>query len=86
MPRNLNRYPGSAPLEPIEERWHTALVELLNNLLNLVQTGAGSPEGVVTAPQGTIWLRTDGGAATSLFVKASGGIVTPTNTGWQALS
>jgi len=34
--------------------------------------GSGSPEGVVTAPIGAIYHRTNGGAATSLYVKESG--------------
>lgn len=34
--------------------------------------GAGSPEGLVTAPIGTIYLRTDGGAGTTLYIKESG--------------
>lgn len=43
-------------------------------------TGAGSPEGVVTAPVGAIYTRTDGGPATTLYVKESGA----GNTGWAA--
>jgi hypothetical protein len=42
--------------------------------------GAGSPEGVVTAPIGSLFLRTDGGASTTLYVKESG----TGNTGWIA--
>jgi hypothetical protein len=42
--------------------------------------GAGSPEGVVTAPVGAIYSRTDGGASTTLYVKESGA----GNTGWIA--
>lgn len=40
--------------------------------------GAGTPEGVVTAPIGSTFHRTDGGAGTSLYVKQSG----VGNTGW----
>lgn len=43
-------------------------------------SGTGSPEGVVTAAVGSIFTRTDGGAATSLYVKESGS----GNTGWVA--
>ena len=46
----------------------------------LVQTGTGTPEGVVTAPVGSLFLRTDGGATTTLYVKTSG----TGNTGWTA--
>jgi hypothetical protein len=41
-------------------------------------SGSGSPEGVVTAPVGSLYSRTDGGAGTSLYVKESGA----GNTGW----
>jgi hypothetical protein len=40
--------------------------------------GSGSPEGVVTAPIGSLYLNTDGGAGTTLYVKESG----TGNTGW----
>lgn len=42
--------------------------------------GTGSPEGVVTAPVGSLYTRTDGGAGTTLYVKESG----TGNTGWVA--
>lgn len=45
-----------------------------------VLSGAGSPEGVKTAPIGSIYLRTDGGANTCLYVKESG----TGNSGWDA--
>ncbi len=35
-------------------------------------SGSGTPEGVRAAPQGSIFLRTDGGAGTALYVKESG--------------
>jgi hypothetical protein len=35
-------------------------------------SGAGSPEGVKTARIGSIYMRTDGGAGTSMYVKESG--------------
>ena len=42
--------------------------------------GAGSPEGVLAAPAGSLYTRTDGGPGKTLYVKetASG------NTGWVA--
>jgi len=40
--------------------------------------GTGSPENVVTAGIGAIFLRTDGGANTTLYVKESG----TGSTGW----
>jgi hypothetical protein len=43
-------------------------------------SGAGTPEGAVTAPVGSLFTRTDGGAGTTLYVKESGA----GNTGWVA--
>lgn len=42
--------------------------------------GSGTPESVVTAPIGSIYLNTAGGASTTLYVKTSG----TGNTGWTA--
>lgn len=44
-------------------------------------TGSGSPETVVTAPVGSLYSRTDGGANTTLYVKESG---SGTTAGWVA--
>lgn len=49
-------------------------------LMALIKSGAGTPEGVVTAIVGTLYLRTDGGANTTLYIKESG----VSNTGWIA--
>lgn len=43
-------------------------------------SGSGTPEGVVTAPVGSLFSRTDGGSGTSLYVKESG----TGSTGWVA--
>ncbi len=43
-------------------------------------SGSGSPEGVVTAPVGSLYTRTDGGSGTTLYVKESG----TGDTGWTA--
>lgn len=45
-----------------------------------IQSGTGSPEGVVSAIVGALFLRTNGGANTTLYVKESG----VGNTGWVA--
>lgn len=45
-----------------------------------IKFGTGTPEAAVTAPVGSLFLRTDGGASTSLYVKESGS----GNTGWVA--
>jgi hypothetical protein len=42
--------------------------------------GSGSPEGVIAAPVGAVYRRTNGGASTTLYVKESGS----GNTGWVA--
>jgi len=42
--------------------------------------GAGTPEASVTAPSGSLYLRSDGGANTSLYIKESG----VGNLGWVA--
>lgn len=47
---------------------------------NLIKTGVGSPEGVVIASIGTIYIRTDGGTNTTFYIKESG----TGNTGWVA--
>lgn len=43
-------------------------------------SGTGDPEGVVTAPVGSAFYRTDGGTSTSFYIKESG----VGNTGWTA--
>ena len=48
------------------------------NELAGIRSGTGTPEGVVTAPIGSMFLRRDGGAGTTMYVKESG----TGNTGW----
>ena len=48
----------------------------------IITSGSGSPESSVTAPVGSVYLRTGGGAGTSHYVKESGS----GNTGWNAVS
>lgn len=48
-------------------------------IANGIYSGAGSPNGVVTANPGSMYLNTSGGSGTTLYVKESG---TGTNTGW----
>lgn len=45
-----------------------------------ITAGTGTPEGVETATVGSLFVRTDGGAATTLYVKETG----TGNTGWVA--
>jgi len=44
--------------------------------------GKGTPEGAVTAPVGSVFMRSDGGALTSFYVKQTG----TGNTGWLAIA
>lgn len=46
-----------------------------------VLAGSGTPEGVVTAPIGSIYQRTNGGTGTAAYIKETGA----GNTGWVAL-
>lgn len=55
-----------------------ALYQPLATVLSMLHTGTGSPESVVTATVGHLYLRSDGGAGTTLYVKESGS----GNTGW----
>lgn len=52
----------------------------IDNLTSWVRRGTGTPEGAVTAPVGTLFVRSDGGTSTVLYVKESGS----GNTGWVA--
>ena len=58
-------------------RWSTSDASLNDRGLF---TGAGSPETVVTAGIGSLYMNTAGGASTTLYVKTSGS----GNTGWTA--
>lgn len=44
------------------------------------QSGVDSPEGAVSAPVGSLYLRSDGGPGSTMYVKESGS----GNTGWVA--
>jgi hypothetical protein len=46
-----------------------------------LSSGVGDPEGVITAYRGSIFMRTDGGTDTTIYVKETGD---NTNTGWMA--
>lgn len=54
--------------------------EYLNFTYAKVYSGTGSPEGVISAVVGSIFLRSDGGTGTTFYVKESGS----SNTGWVA--
>lgn len=58
------------------DTWLVALAQKVNRLNNQVLTGTGTPENVVTAAVGTLFLRTD--SANVLYVKQTG----TGSTGW----
>ena len=60
------------------------IVTIENNDSNMsditLQYGVGTPEGVISGGVGSIFIRTDGGAGTVLYIKETG----IGNTGWIA--
>jgi hypothetical protein len=72
--------PDDFAFAALEEADIPASIARLADLDDLVKSGTGTPQGVVVAPVGTLFLRTDGGASTTLYVKESG----VGNTGWIA--
>jgi hypothetical protein len=54
------------------------MLDVTNNVF--IATGTGTPEGSLVAGVGSLFLRRDGGATTTLYVKTSG----TGNTGWTA--
>jgi hypothetical protein len=50
------------------------------SVFDLIIEGTGSPEGVVTAPIGKLYVDKTGSTSTTLYVKESGS----GNTGWVA--
>lgn len=52
----------------------------INNTQAILTSGSGSPSGIVAAPMGSIYLNTDGGTNTTLYVKESASDAT----GWVA--
>lgn len=76
---------GSANAGVTVEAYGAEVARFLSGLIRLnsgpeIHSGAGNPEGSKSAPVGSIYLRTGGGAATSFYVKESG----TGNTGWVA--
>lgn len=65
----------------IPEQWDARWFALMwATLADRIRWGAGAPEGAVSAPVGTLYLRQDGGVGSTLYVKESG----TGNTGWAA--
>lgn len=61
--------------------WLNTLRAVVLVLQGAVRVGTGAPGGVVVGSVGDLWLRTDGGAGSTLYVKESG---TDTTAGWVA--
>lgn len=74
---NCNPTPTSATTKALLPKTSTIIGG--RNYPQMMQ-GAGSPEGVVSAPLGSTWMRTDGGPGSSFYVKESGTSVV----GWVA--
>lgn len=68
----------SASMPKTDRDWHRFCLE--SHDLR-VKFGAGSPEGVITADRGTLYLRTDGSTSTTLYVKTAND---GSATGWTA--
>jgi hypothetical protein len=54
--------------------------------VQLIAGGQVSPNNNVVAPEGSIYLSTSGGQGSTLYIKETGGITTPTSTGWTAFN
>lgn len=80
IPGSLVYVPWTRQITAKWQRWFSGLTRVVIKLATRTQSGTGSPEGIVTANVGTIYLRSDGGAGSVLYVKESGN----GNTGWIA--
>jgi hypothetical protein len=72
------RIPGESPeLQQVLREMN----EPIQVITGRIFVGTGTPEAVIAADKGAIFLRTDGGASTTLYVKtADAGL----KTGWTA--
>lgn len=67
---------------PIWQRWRKS--STANHALSdYIYLGAGTPESVVTAPLGALYINTSGGADVCLYSKETGD---GTDTGWIAVA
>lgn len=57
------------PVEP--QRVIREMAQAINVTAGYLFVGAGDPDGVIVANVGSLFLRTDGGAGATLFVKES---------------
>lgn len=78
--QDLQKPEGVASLNRMLERLFSLLP--VDGEKVIFSSGFGTPENAVTASIGSLFLRKDGGANTTLYVKESG---TDTDTGWAAI-
>ena len=62
-------------------KWSTVYADNVSVGTANISSGTGTPEGAVTGTVGDVFLRTDGGAGSTMYVKESGS----GNTGWAAV-
>lgn len=77
IPDTANAYDIGSASFPVRKVYATSMAIASGRTWS---TGVGSPEGVVTAPIGSLYTNQSGGASTTLYVKTSGS----GNTGWTA--
>lgn len=77
----------SDPTETFQKRFEGTqqnfekLALFLNEFAGRFFWGSGSPENVVTAPVGSVYLRLDGGAGTTMYLKEAN----TDDTGWAGV-
>lgn len=78
----LSRYSEYVPVEsyePVNKRYIELPIEIESSGAK-IYAGIGTPEGYVAANKGSVYLRNDGGANTSIYIKESGA----DEAGWAA--
>lgn len=73
---------AAAAVAVVQAQGVSYVLKVVLNAACTIQSGAGSPNSSITGSVCDVFLRTDGGAATTFYVKESG---TATNTGWVAV-
>ena len=76
-PANLTAHSPITDWSAMPSDWQVLLIDRLSGL-NTIYSGTGNPNGVVSAPVGSIYMRRDGASGASLYIKESG----TGNTGW----
>lgn len=73
---------GNAELQDFLEHLLDAIrpLQLIGNDIEIL-AGEGTPEAAITANVGSLFLRTDGAASTTVYIKETG----TSNTGWRAV-